>query len=120
MDKGNIMNIKKNLDDFMNHLNNNMKKPDDYWYEYTTRGSKYYKITMNYPAGAAGVTNHQSVYCFVDKHNGDILKSAGWRAPAIGVRGSILNVDSYINSDWSGGWLYKIFGNIYEGVNNVK
>ena len=113
MDKGNTMNIRKNLDDFMNHLNNNMKKPDDYWYEYTTRGSKYYKITMNY-------TNHQSVYCFVDKHNGDILKSAGWRAPAIGVRGSILNIDSYINSDWSGGWLYKIFGNIYEGVNNVK
>ena len=119
MERGNIMNIRENLDDFMNHLNNNMKKPDDYWYDYTTRGSKYYKITMNYPARSAGVTDHQSVYCFIDKRNGDIYKSAGWRAPAKGIRGSILVTDSYANADWSDGWLYKIFGNIY-GVENVK
>ena len=113
MDKGNIMNIRKNLDKFIDYLNNSMKKPDNYWYNYTTRGSKYYKVVMNY-------INHESVYCFVDKRNGDIYKSAGWRAPAKGIRGSVLITDSYSNADWSGGWLYKIFGNIYEGVNNVK
>lgn len=33
----------------------------------------------------------RSVYCFIDLSNGDILKSAGWKAPAKGKRGSILN-----------------------------
>jgi len=104
------MEIRDKLDNFMNHLNHMMAKPDHYWYDYTTRGSKYFKIIMN-------SDNSRSVYCFVDKRNGNIFKSAGWKAPAKGVRGSILNVDSYINSDWSGGWLYKIFGNSYKGVN---
>lgn len=36
----------------------------------------------------------RSVYCFVDLSNGDILKSAGWKAPAKGKRGSIWN-DGY-------------------------
>jgi len=109
---GRQMEIREKLDDFVNHLNNSMEKPDGYSYEYTTRGSKFYKIIM---------ISHgsRSVYCFVDKRNGDIFKSAGWRAPAKGVRGSILNVDSYINSDWSGGWLYKIFGNSYNGTGNT-
>ncbi len=112
MEKGNIMNIRENLDDFMNHLNNNMEKPDEYRYDYTTRGSKYYKIIMN-------GRNHESVYCFVDKRNGDIYKSAGWSAPAKGIRGSILITDTYSNADWSGGWLYKIFGNCYNGSGNT-
>jgi hypothetical protein len=110
---GDIMNIREKLDDFVSHLNNTMKKPDHYWYDYTTRGSKYFKIIMN-------STGHRSVYCFVDKRNGNIFKSAGWRAPAKGVRGSVLITESYANADWSGGWLYKIFGNIYTGDNNVK
>lgn len=31
----------------------------------------------------------RSVYCFVNKENGDVLKAAGWKAPAKGARGNI-------------------------------
>ena len=99
--------LNDSVNDFMNHLNNNMDKPDGYSYELNTRGSKYFKVEM---------TTHgmsRSVYCFIEKSTGIILKSAGWRAPAKGPRGSVLIVDSYKHSDWSGGWLYKIFGNVY-------
>lgn len=33
----------------------------------------------------------RSVYCFVDKATGDILKADGWRRPAKHVRGSIFD-----------------------------
>ena len=91
---------------FLEHLNNTMDKPDGYSYELNTRGSKYFKVEMS--SRGSG-----SVYCFIEKSTGNILKAAGWRAPAKGIRGSVLIVDSYKHSDWSGGWLYKIFGNIY-------
>ena len=95
------------VNDFMVHLNSNMDKPDNYFYDLVTRGSKYYKVVMN-------ARGSRSVYCFINKRNGDILKSAGWRAPAKGARGSVLVTESYANSDWSGGWLYKVFGNVYK------
>lgn len=45
------------------------------------QGKRYAKIVVN--------GEHQrTVYCFIDK-NGDILKSASWKAPAKGVRGNI-------------------------------
>lgn len=45
------------------------------------QGKRYAKIVVN--------GEHQrTVYCFIDK-NGDILKAAGWKAPAKGVRGNI-------------------------------
>ena len=95
------------VDNFMNHLNNVMDKPDGYSYELNTRGSKYFKVEMSSHGS-------RSVYCFINKRNGEILKSAGWRAPAKGARGSVLVTESYANSDWSGGWLYKVFGNVYK------
>ncbi len=99
--------IKDGVLKFMEHLNNTMDKPDGYEYHLNTRGSKYFKVEMTSHG------NHRSVYCFIEKSTGIILKSAGWRAPAKGPRGSVLIVDSYKHSDWSGGWLYKIFGNVY-------
>jgi hypothetical protein len=111
--KENIMVSEKNIKDgvlkFTEHLNNTMDNPDGYSYELNTRGSKYFKVEM---------LSHgsRSVYCFIEKSTGNILKAAGWSAPAKGTRGSVLIVDSYKNSDWSGGWLYKIFGNVYEMV----
>ena len=90
------------VDNFMNHLNNSMDKPDSYLYELNTRGSKYFKVEMLSPGS-------RSVYCFINKRNGDILKPAGWRGPAKGTRGSVIDIDSYKNSNWHGGWLYKIF-----------
>jgi hypothetical protein len=49
-------------------------------------GRKYVKIIktttcMSYSS--------RSVYCFVDKSNGDILKAATWKAPAKIARGNI-------------------------------
>ena len=32
-----------------------------------------------------------SAYCFVDKTNGDVLKPAGWKAPAKHARGNIFD-----------------------------
>ncbi len=34
----------------------------------------------------------RSVYCFVDKQNGDVLKSASWKAPAKHARGNIWDI----------------------------
>jgi hypothetical protein len=45
------------------------------------RGSKYVRIVEQSPG-------HRAVYCFVD-YQGNIYKSASWRAPAKHVRGSI-------------------------------
>jgi MoaA/NifB/PqqE/SkfB family radical SAM enzyme len=45
-------------------------------------GKRYTKIISTRKCG------QRSVYCFIDK-NGDILKSATWKAPAKGVRGNI-------------------------------
>jgi hypothetical protein len=39
----------------------------------------------------------RSVYCFVDKSNGDILKAASWRAPAKHARGNIYNKGTWIH-----------------------
>ena len=96
------------VDNFMNHLNNVMDKPDGYSYDLSTRGSKYYKVTMN----SHSDFNSRSVYCFINKRNGDILKPAGWRGPAKGRRGSVIDIYTYKNSNWHGGWLYKILGNL--------
>lgn len=48
------------------------------------RGGKNARIVTN-------ETGSRSAFCFVDLSNGDILKSAGWKAPAKGARGNIKN-----------------------------
>ena len=48
-----------------------------------TEGRKYFKII-----------NGDSVYCFVNKQNGDILKAASWAAPAKHARGNIFDEDT--------------------------
>ncbi len=49
-------------------------------------GKKYARIVRNEPSG-------KSVYCFVNRENGDILKSASWKAPAQHARGNIFDAD---------------------------
>jgi hypothetical protein len=49
-------------------------------------GPKYVKIvamTTGSPIGGG------SAFCFLDRSNGDVLKSASWRAPAKTARGNI-------------------------------
>lgn len=36
----------------------------------------------------------RSAHCFVDTKNGDVLKAAGWKAPAKHARGNIFNADN--------------------------
>jgi len=59
------------------------------------------------------VTDHgqQSVYCFVD-HEGNVYKSAGWKAPAKGIRANLATFDMSViekaDRGLKGGtaWLY--------------
>lgn len=61
------------------------KHPEQFWETLTIeRGKRYAKIVRNDHDG-----HGRSVHCFVDLTNGDILKSASWRAPAKGARGNI-------------------------------
>lgn len=65
-------------------------------------GSKFIRIVKNEDGQG------RSVYCFIDRSNGDILKSAGWKAPAKGARGSIYNpnCDVGVKATVYGGGLY--------------
>ena len=61
----------------------------------TTEGGRYIKVFKHDTVILLGVpTPHSaSVYCFVDKTNGDILKGS-WKAPVKnGVRGNIFSAD---------------------------
>src|SRR3569832_426211 len=63
------------------------------------RGSKYARIVKD------GPTTH-SVYCFVELATGNILKPAGYKAPAKGVRGNVLELDK-IKLDPHGSCFYR-------------
>ena len=52
----------------------------------TEFGSKNVKVVVN-------GQNQRSVFCFVRREDGAVLKAAGWKAPAKHVRGSI-----YVNN----------------------
>ena len=54
-----------------------------------TEGRRYVKVLFRYNSHQSG-----SVYCFIDKKNGDVLKAASWNAPAKGARGNIFNRDN--------------------------
>lgn len=51
-------------------------------------GKKYARLVAFNPS-----TKGRSAFGFVDLTNGDILKAAGWSAPAKGVRGNVFNSD---------------------------
>jgi hypothetical protein len=49
-------------------------------------GRKYLRIVRTRPHGGG-----QEVFCFIEKTTGNVLKAAGWKAPAPGARGTIYN-----------------------------
>lgn len=60
-----------------------------------TRGKKYIRIISDnryytLEGEIAIATASRSVFCFLDM-DGNILKAAGWKAPAKGIRGNIRN-----------------------------
>ena len=65
-------------------------------------GRKYFKLVTQHPG-------QRSVHSFVDRVTGDVLKAAGWAAPAKGARfnlvtgmdGLLMSIDPY------GSYLYK-------------
>ncbi len=69
-------------------------------------GRKYLKV-----ATVAGGTNgykQQSVYCFIERETGRILKAEGWNKPSLLDRGAnIFDESTYKNADPYGSWLYK-------------
>jgi hypothetical protein len=52
-----------------------------------TKGKKYLRIVEKNEWETYG-----SVFCFVDKASGDVLKAAGWKTPAKHARGNIYKV----------------------------
>ena len=50
-------------------------------------GRKFARVFVEREGGS------RSAYCFVDRANGDILKTAGWKGPAKGARGNIFAAD---------------------------
>lgn len=53
----------------------------------TMPGKRYIRVVAERGSGG------RSVYCFVDTTNGDVLKAAGWKAPAKHARGNIFAAD---------------------------
>ncbi len=49
-------------------------------------GRRYLRVVRTETFGSS-----RSVYCFVDKTNGDILKAATWKAPAKHARGNVFD-----------------------------
>ena len=51
-----------------------------------TEGKRYIRLISRRPDAQSG-----SAHLFVDKKNGDVLKTASWAAPAKGARGNIFD-----------------------------
>jgi hypothetical protein len=69
-------------------------------------GRKYHKIIMIDDS----VRKNRSVHAFVDRKTGEVYKSAGWKAPAKGVRYDLRLIEQrewlLENADWAGSYLY--------------
>ena len=56
-------------------------------------GDRKQEVSVNNGKRYSKVVYNGSVYAFVDKSNGDVLKPASWNAPAKHARGNIFNDD---------------------------
>jgi hypothetical protein len=78
--------------------------PEDYTFTCDTPGKRFVRIVMTARGG------QRSVHAFYDIKNGDVLKAAGWKAPAKHVRFNLLDDESFTRMieacDWAGRYLY--------------
>ena len=76
--------------------------PDGYSYEPDTPGKNVTRIVMVTPG-------QRMCHAFVDNLTGDLLKAAGWKAPAKGARGNLVHgmADVEARFHWTGRHLYK-------------
>lgn len=58
-----------------------------------TDGSRYVRVVNSSEGGGS-----RSVWCFVDKTNGDVLKADSWKAPAKHARGNIFDAKNGLGS----------------------
>lgn len=58
-----------------------------------TTGKRYVRVIRESIPGSGG-----SVHCFVDRTNGNVLKAAGWKAPAKHARGNIFDEHNGLGS----------------------
>jgi hypothetical protein len=65
------------------------------------KGKRYARIVRT------GNGDSRDVYGFVDMTNGDLLKAAGWKGPAKGVRGSVLD-----STTWDAAGPYSLGGSL--------
>jgi len=80
--------------------------------DWSDDGTGFFKpVSVKKNQKRAKVITHNgqtSVYCFVDIATGDILKAAGWSAPAKGARGNIFDPATYEGAElYSTGWMYR-------------
>jgi hypothetical protein len=59
----------------------------------TEAGPRYIRVIRTIRSRASHEITSRSAYCFIDKSNGDVLKAAGWKAPAKGARSNIFAAD---------------------------
>lgn len=69
------------------------------------------EVGQRYIRLVTGTGYGRSVHAFVNIENGDLLKAAGWKAPAKGARGNLLNDDTFAyiltKADRYGRYLYR-------------
>ena len=66
--------------------------------DWLDKGLKYDEFTYKNNKKYVKVIRGGSVHCFVDKTNGDVLKAAGWKAPAKHARGNIFDSNNGLGS----------------------
>lgn len=95
------------IEDFVAFINASGRIPDGYTYTIDTPGPKFTRIVMSTPS-YNGHPGQRSVHAFVENATGDLLKAAGWKAPAKGRRGNLVTGfgDACSRFDWAGGYLY--------------
>jgi hypothetical protein len=59
------------------------------WNVRAEEGKRYIRIVKFEKQKATGAETSVSSFAFIDKTTGDILKCAGWKAPAKGARGNL-------------------------------
>jgi len=95
------MEVVKAACDLLGWINTEADIPEGYSYSLDNPGQKFQRVIMHRRGGG------DSVAFFIDRNTGDILKAAGWKAPAKGARASLFDLDDVkARFTWSGGWLY--------------
>jgi len=97
--------MKNQIEKFVAVLNENFGEQYNYTIE---MGRVNARVVMAPVYGGRVINDQRCVYCFVRIKDGAILKAAGWKAPAKGVRGYVEYVLAGAQQpEATTGWLYR-------------